>query len=383
VTDSPAHRRSVESDLRCIYLYSNGLRETDLISNLFQISALFIGAVTGQFLFQINSARAESKPTFHIQQQWHLGGTAGWGPMLFESSSKRLYIPRTDRVDVIDTETGKAAGEITGFVDARNIVLDDQGKFGFVTDITDGTVGFVRVFDRSTFKLVSTIPVGRIPSAIVFDPITKAVFAFSPRDRNASVIDTTTNTVTVSFPLPGKPHIAVTDGKGAIFVGLRGVGQMIRIDAASRKISAIWPIAPCEEFTGLTMDASHRQLFGSCFNRDVVSVNADSGQVLAIGQSAASPGDLAFDALHHQLISAASTGTLTVFRQESANQYTLEEEAATLPRASTMALDPVTGRIYLVTAKFQQRPVVGKGMEELESRLTPVPDSLVVLVVGP
>lgn len=359
------------------------LRKTDLIANLLRISLVLIGALTPQLLFPVNSAHAESKPTLHIQQQWHLGGAAGWGPMLFESSSKRLYLPRTDRVVVLDTETGKVTGEITGFVDARNIALDDQGRFGFVTDITDGTVGFVRVFDRSTLKLVSTIPVGRIPSAIVFDPVTKAVFAFSSRDRSASVIDTTTNTVTASFPLPGKPHIAVTDGKGAIFVGLRGIGQMVRIDARSRTVSANWPIAPCAEFTGLAIDASHRQLLGSCFNGDLVSVNADSGQVLAIGQGAISPGDLAFDPLHHQLFSAASTGTLTVFRQESANQYTLVEEATTLPRASTMALDPDTGRLYLVTAKFQQRPVVGKGMEELESRLVPVPDSLVVLVVGP
>jgi YVTN family beta-propeller protein len=355
-----------------------------LKSNLLHFSLFFfIGAVTGQLLFQINSARAESQPSFHIQQQWHLGGAAGWGPMLYEASSKRLYIPRTDRVVVINTETGKAAGEITGFVDARNVALDDAGRFGFVTDITDGTVGFVRVFDRSTFKLVSTIPVGRIPSAIVFDSVTKAVFAFSSRDRNASVIDTKTNTVTAVIPLPGKPHIAVTDRKGAIFVGLRGIGQMLRIDTVSRRVSATWPIAPCGEFTGLTMDAAHRQLLGSCVNRDVISVNADSGQVLAIGQSASGPGDLAFDSLHHQLISAASSGTLTVFRQESANQYTLQEKAATLPRAGTMALDPDTGQIYLVTAKFQQRPVVGKGMEEMESRLTPVPGSFVVLVVSP
>jgi hypothetical protein len=48
-----------------------------------------------------------------------------------------------------------------------------------------------------------------------------------------------------------------------------------------------------------------------------------------------------------------------------------------------MVLDPNKDRVYLVTAKFQQRQVSGQGMEEAESRLTPVPGSIVVLVVGP
>lgn len=348
-----------------------------------RLSVFFlIGAAISQFLFQINSAHAEQRPSLHIQQQWHLDGSAGWGSMCFDASSKLLYIPRTDRVVALNTETGKVMGEVAGFVDARSLVLDDTGRFGFVTDITDGTVGFVRVFDRSTFKLVSTIPVGRIPSAIVFDPVTKAVFAFSSRDRSVAVIDTKLNIVTYTISLPGKPHISVTDDKGSIFVGLRGIGQMLRIDTASRRISATWPIAPCDEFSGLTMDAANRQLLGSCVNRNVISVNEDSGQVLGTGQSANSPGDLVFDAQHHQLISAASSGTLTVFHQKSANRFALQEEVTTLPRATTMTLDPDTGRIYLVTAKFQQRPVVDKGMEEMESRLTPVPDSFVVLVVG-
>jgi hypothetical protein len=41
---------------------------------------------------------------------------------------------------------------------ARGIALDGVGKFGYVSDLTDGTAGFVRVFDRSTLKLVASIP---------------------------------------------------------------------------------------------------------------------------------------------------------------------------------------------------------------------------------
>jgi len=341
------------------------------------------GTATGRLFLPATSVLAETHSSFHIQEQWNLGGSAGWGPLLFDPPSKLLYVPRTDRIMLLNTESGQVVGEISGFVDAREVALDDSGKFGFVTDITDGTVGLVRVFDRSTLKVVSSIPVGRIPNAVLFDPLTKNVFVFSSRDRNASVIDTKTNTVVATIPLPGKPHIAVTDGQGAIFVGFRGIGQMARIDTASQKVSAGWPIAPCVEFTGLTIDAAHRQLLGSCADGKLISVNADSGRVALIGETGIGAGDLAFDPQNGLLISAAYSGVLTIFHQDSTSQYKRQEQVSTLPRAGTLALDPIKGRVYLVTAKFQQRPVSGKGMEEAESRLTPVAGSFVVIAVGP
>jgi hypothetical protein len=102
-----------------------------------------------------------------------------------------------------------------------------------------------------------------------------------------------------------------------------------------------------------------------------------------IGETGIGAGDLAFDPRNHLLISAASSGVLTIFHQDSPSQYTRVEDVATLPRAGTLAVDPVTGRSYLVTGKFEQRSVVGKGMEEAAARLTPMPGSIVVLVVGP
>lgn len=333
-------------------------RTANLKSSVFPLLLLSLsGAVASQLLLQNNLALAESAPAFYILEQWNLGGKSGWGALCLDATSNLLYIPRTERVTVLNAENGKVAGEIKGFGDARNVALDDLGKYGYVTDISDGTAGYVRVFDRSTFKLISSLSVGRIPGPIVFDPITKTVFAFSARDRSASVIDSRTNTVIASIPLPGKPHIAVSNGEGAIFAGFRGIGTVARIDTASRSLAGTWPIAPCDEFTGLTIDATHRQLLGSCVNGKLISVNADSGQAIPIGEDTMGAGDLLFDPQRQLLISAASSGELFILRQESASQYALQQRAHTLARTGTIAFDPGRDRVYLVTAKFQQRPV--------------------------
>ena len=310
--------------------------------------------------------------------------------MHFDSVSKLLYIPRTDRVSVVDSDIGQIVGEVPGFGDARSVALDGDGKFGYVTDIMDGTIGLVGVFDRATYKMVTTIKVGRLPSAILFDPTTKRVFAFSTRDRNVSVIDTATNTVTATIPLPGRPHLAVTDNHGAIFVSLYPAGhatvqpngQILRIDTKTQAITATWPIDGCPQFTGLTIDPANRQLIGACPAQKLIVISAESGQVTPVGEVAIDSADLAFDPQHGLLFSGTNSGILTVFHQDSATQFSHLAEVPTKLRAGTVAVDTNQGRAFLVTATFGQRPVPGKGMEEMQARLIPIPDSFVVFVVG-
>src|SRR5271154_1680202 len=80
-------------------------------------------------------------PQFHVQDQWNLGGKGGWGFLVLDPSTHRLYIPRTNRVMVVDTQTGKPVGEVEDMKNIRDIALDDSGKYGYVTDVTDGSAG--------------------------------------------------------------------------------------------------------------------------------------------------------------------------------------------------------------------------------------------------
>src|ERR1700678_541329 len=190
-------------------------------------------------------------PPFHVQEQWNLGGNGGWGFLALDAAAHRLYIPRTNRIMVVDTDTGKLLGEVKEMKNIREIALDDSGKYGYVTDVTDGTAGFVRVFDRSSLKLVTSIATGLVPYAIVFDPTTKLIFVFNSHGHSATVIDSTTNQAVATIPLNGRPSSAVADGKGSIFVALPALGQITRIDATTKKITASWQLAPCTGPNGL------------------------------------------------------------------------------------------------------------------------------------
>jgi DNA-binding beta-propeller fold protein YncE len=342
---------------------------------------LFLLSAPVSLLSQSGASPATPSNSLRILDQWKLSEPGSWGHLNFEASANRLYIPRTGNVSVVDTATGKLLGKVPGFVDARAVALDDTGRFGYATDMLPGSTGYVRVFDRATLQVVASIAIGRVPSAIVFDPVTKTVFAFSTSQRNAAVIDTATNTVAKTIPLPGKPHLALTDGKGSIYVSFRGIGKLVRIDTASRAIAATWPTDPCAEFHGLTFDAGRRLLIGSCYPKQLITIGADNGEVHPAGESPLDAMDLAFDPRHHFLISGSASGSLSLYREDSPMHFTLERQLPTSPRAGTIAVDPGKGRVYLVTSDFGPAPEK-PGMEESEAQQYPLAGTFRVIVAS-
>jgi YVTN family beta-propeller protein len=328
----------------------------------------------------LHAASPKALPQFHVQDQWNLGGKGGWGFLMLDTPAHRLYVPRTDRVMVVDTDNGKLLGEIEGMKNNREIALDDSGKYGYVTDPTDGSAGYVRVFDRANLSVVASVPTGAVPNAIVFDPSSKSVVAFNSHSHSATIIDTANNQVTATIPLTGRPGSAISDGTGTIFVTLPASGAIARIDVAAKKVSATWQLMPCTGPSGLAIDRVRHQLFTACEDNKLVSVSTDTGHVVAVVDAPPNAGDIDFDAQHNLLFVADATGTLSIFRRDSLLKYSRVQQVKTQPGARTMVVDHKVAKAYLVTSKFGQN--TSSVSEELQFRPTPIPGTFSVIIVG-
>jgi YVTN family beta-propeller protein len=329
---------------------------------------------------ELRAAPPNPPHPLRVETQWNVGGDGGWGFLALDPSTHQLYIPRTNRVMVVDTQTGKVSGEIEGLKNLRDVALDDSGRYGYATDPTDGTAGFVRVFDRKSFKLVSSISTGMVPAAIVFDPSTKFVFAFNSHSHSATIIDAASNVVISTIPLAGRPGSAVADGKGAIFVTLPALGVITRIDAAKKKVAASWQITPCTGPTGLAINARDGELYTTCEDHKLVAINADTGRVTTIGDAPADSGDIDFNLRENCLYLADSTGTVNISHRDSAGRFFTLQRLKTQPGARTMVVDQNEEKVYLVTSKFGQNTAAVS--EELQYRPTPVPGTFSVIVLG-
>lgn len=341
--------------------------------------ALCLGLLaSGCFLMSSPSLLA-ADATYQISQKWPLEGAGGWDYVTLDGGAHLLYITRGDRVAVVDTATGKQTAEIGGLTRTHGVALDARGKYGY---ISDGGANHVVVFDRGTRAKVTEIPSGTNPDGILFEPKTATVWAFNGGSQNATVIDTKTNAAAGTVALPGKPEFPVADGKGTIFVNIEDKNEIVRLDAGQKKATATWSVSPCESPSGLAMDKAHRRLFSVCDNGKMAVVDADSGKVVTTVAIGDGPDAAAFDPKRGLAYSSnGGDGTLTVVHQDSPDRYSVQQTLQTQKGARTMALDPLTGNVYLVTAQFGPRPEATA--TNPHPRPPVIPGTFIVLVAKP
>ncbi|HLH35180.1 MAG TPA: YncE family protein [Alloacidobacterium sp.] len=311
-----------------------------------------------------------------MQDKWKIGGDGGWDYLAVDPQSGHLYITRGNHVMVVDTSSGKALADITGLKGTHGVAFDTDGKTGY---ISDGASNAVAIFDRSSNKITQTIPAGTNPDGILFEPSTKTVWAFNGRSKNATVIDSATKQVVATVALPGKPEFPVADGKGSVFVNIEDKNEIAHLDAKSHKLLAEWPIG-CESPSGQAIDVANNRLFSVCDGKKMAVVDAASGKVVASPEIGEGPDAAAFDPNTQNAFSSNGDGTLTVVHQNSADSYSVAQNVSTQRSARTMALDPKTGKIYLVAAEFGPRPAATP--ENPRPRPPVLPGSFVVIVVS-
>jgi DNA-binding beta-propeller fold protein YncE len=378
---------------------------------------------------------------FSIKKTWVIGGEGNWDYLTLDPSALKLYIAHGSAVQVVDVNAGAVAGEVTGLRDAHQIALDDDGQFGYVSD---GTASELKIFDRETLSIVASIPTGKNPRGVVFDPESRLIFVVCPDTapesripRYASngqrvydpfvqstitVIDADSQKRLADLILPGKLGFAQSDGRGTVYVSISDRNQIGYFDAqdfsdrlrrrvsraaaksAETKSSAAkpdnakpdnakpdsakpetaaaddptltidWtetareaPTIPnpvktfglgrdCMSPKGLAIDSANMRLFTACDNQKMEVLNSANGQVVAALPVGVGTDAIGYDAARGLIyvsnggaVNGSNLGSLTIIRQHLSDSYAVIQDLPTQARARTLAVNPDSGEVYLVT----------------------------------
>lgn len=318
------------------------------------------------------------RPKYQVLQHFAVGGEGGWDYLIFDSHSHRLFVTRGSHVMVLDPATGKQLGDIPNTSGVHGVALVTELGVGLTSN---GRANTVTIFDLKTLQPKGEVKTGMNPDAIMYDPASKYVFAFDGRSHEATVIDPAKATVVGTIPLGGKPEFGVSDEKGHVFVNIEDKSEIAEIDAQKMTVLAKWPLAPCEEPSGLAIDKKNGRLFSVCSNEKMAVVDTKSGKVVATVPIGKGPDAAAFDPGTQLAFSSNGEGNLTIVHQDSPDKYSVVQTLDTARGARTMTLDPSTHKIYLVTAKFGPAPA--PSADQPRPRPPMLPNSFEVIVVGP
>jgi DNA-binding beta-propeller fold protein YncE len=291
---------------------------------------------------------------YHVARHIAIGGNGGWDYVAVDSRSHRLFVSHSDRVEVVDLGRGKVIGVIPKTEGVHGIALAPELHRGF---ISNGRAGTMTIFDLDKLTTIAEVKTtGENPDAILYDPATRHVFTFNGRGHNATVFDSE-GKVVATIALHGKPEFAVSDETGHVFVNIEDKSELDDIDARKLTVEHRWPLAPCQEPSGLAIDRPHHRLFSVCSNRLMVVVDDTKGAVVASVPIGGGVDGAAFDDRKQLLFSSnGADGSMTVVREISPSRFQVLDNVSTARGARTIALDEMSHSLFLPTAKFGPPP---------------------------
>ena len=324
------------------------------------------------------AARA-ADPHYRLAHEVPLSGDEGWDYLAFEQGGHRLFIAHGTRVLVVDTDTLKPVGEVANTPGVHGIALAPELNKGYASA---GRANMIVVFDLKTLGRLKEIKTtGDNPDAILYDAPSQRVLSFNGHGRNVTVVDATADTVVGTIAIDAKPEFAVADGKGRVFVNLEDKNSIAVLDPKALKVNAVWPVAGCEEPSGLAIDARHGWLFPACGNKIMAVVDNSSGKGLGTVPIGDGVDAAAFDPGTALAFASCGEGVLTAVRPDRNGRPEAAQSLTTQRGARTMALDLATHRIYTVTANFGPPPAATP--EHPHPRGAQVPGSFRLLVLEP
>jgi len=133
-----------------------------------------------------------------------------------------------------------ALAAVAFFLGAAALAHADGPK-AYVGLFKDNAVG---VIDTTTNTLIRTIPIPAGPHGVVVTPDGSTVFASSDGDSVVSVIDTATDSVTGSIGVGMSPHgLAITPDGKTVLVAVFGTSSVAFIDVATKAVIGRVPVA--------------------------------------------------------------------------------------------------------------------------------------------
>jgi DNA-binding beta-propeller fold protein YncE len=315
------------------------------------------------------------------------------------------------KVIVFDRQTLKKVGEIDTGANPRSLVFDPLTKLLFVVRANPPAEG------------PAAAPNRRPPAA------REGLPADVGTQSKITVIDTQSETAIGEITLPGLLGYAVADNSDEVYVASTDRNEVFRFDAqavaalmhqqpeggntpaagnpvaTSAKAAASWialdwaggahaqnpadghlrnfSLSPeCADPRSLAIDNVHLRLFAACNNRKLVVLNTGTGDKvtsLPIGPGADAVG---YDSEHGLIFTAngGAEGSLTIIQQEVTDSYHVIQTLPTRQRASTLAVEPQSGVVYLVTDYLGVNLERPGGIGTLEQ--TPVKGSFQVLQIS-
>lgn len=314
----------------------------------------FFTLMTVFVLFAVATRSQEIPPLKLVQTlQLSAGVKGNFDHFGVDLKGNRLFATPEDykAVLVFDLKTGKPIHTIGGIGRPHAVLYREDLNRIY---ITDGNAGDVKIFDGTTYNLLSSVKLLEDSDSIGYDPVTKYLYVDNGGGdvhetySMLSVVDTTTGKKLADMKIDGDTLEALVLEKSSprLYVNNRPKNQVEVVDREKREVVASWPITKCKANVAMALDEANHRLFVACRDGQIAVVDTQTGKEVTGLPITKGVDDLTYDPAGKRVY-AACDGNVDVYEQSSPDNYKLLGKVPTGPLGRTARLVPELNRYFV------------------------------------
>lgn len=285
------------------------------------------------------------------------GPRGAWTFASIDPNHRRLYVGRSDGILAVDLESRKVIPlPLNGRRVQMTIPVPGSDLVVAAANGPDAAV----LMNGLTGAVVAELPAGRAPETAAFDP-SSGLVAVMAASEEVTLIDPARKKVVGTIPMGAIMESGATDGRGRLYVNLEDKQAIGVVDIAARKLAKRWPLGDCDDPTGLGYVPAKHWLIAACGNHVAKVVSTATGSLVATLPIGDGPDAVMVDVQRHTAFIPCSEGHLAVISL-AGREPRVVASVVTAQGATTGALDPRTGRVYLPVGRAPSTTFGGRAI---------------------
>ena len=257
---------------------------------------------------------------------------------------------------VIDLRTDKLVKAIPGVPGITGLEYVPGLRKIYTSDWGENKIGIV---DLRTMSVVKRLPTESKPNGSVYAAPFRKVYVSDTDGLAVAVVDTDKDAIVKTLRFNSETGMPQYDSVARkVWVNLRRVNEIAEIDPATDTVVGRYPVGGCQHNHGMALDSEHHRAFLLCGGNRTFTVFAlDSHKAIAHFPLPAGADVVKFDPGNGRIYAACSSGFISVFQERDADHFEKLEDFPVQKMVHSLAVDPVTHRIYAPEQEEDGKPV--------------------------
>ncbi|WP_108472304.1 MULTISPECIES: YncE family protein [Rhodanobacter] len=306
-----------------------------------------------------------------------IGRSTGWKPGYsgdfdhfgYDLKGNRLWLAAEDHgtLELLNLRTGRHERTLTGVETPHAIIYLPKANRLIVTD---SGKGMTKVFDATTYKVVSHIALEPGADSAELDPSTGHLYIVTGgkdvgmKDCFLNEVDPLTGHVynKLRFDSDHTEAVKAEQHGNRLFVNVADHDEVDVVDKKTFKVIARWPLSGAKTNLSMALDeADHRLFVGTRSPSKLFVLNTDTGATVATLDAPATSDGLFWDSVRRRVYLPGGDGDLGVYQQVTPDLYATRPRIPSAVGAKSGIVVPELNRLYLAASPGEH----GKGGEVL------------------